>query len=45
MGVCLCRCEVGLMTSKAVDRRANGKEGEIDRQTEESDEKVVMEHG
>ena len=39
MGVCLCRCEVELRTRKAVGRRANGKGGEVGRQTEENDEK------
>ena len=34
-----------LSTSKAVGRRANGKGGEVGRQTEENDEKVVMGHG
>ena len=28
--------------SKAVGRRANGKRGEVGRQTEENDEKVVV---
>ena len=31
-----------MRTSKAVGRRANGKGGEMGRQTEENDEKVVM---
>ena len=29
MDVCLCLCEVGLRTSKAVSRRANEKGGEV----------------
>ena len=29
----------------AVGRRANWKGGELSRQTEENDEKVMMEHG
>ena len=45
MDVCLCRCEVGLRTSKAVGRRANWKRGEMGRQTEENHEKVVVGHG
>ena len=50
-GVCLdgCMyvflCEIGLRTIKAVGRRANGNGGEVGRQTEENDEKVVVEHG
>ena len=31
-----------MRTSKAVGRRANGMEGEVGRQTEENDEKVVV---
>ena len=31
-----------MRTSKAVGRRANGKGGEVDRQTEENDEKGVV---
>ena len=45
MDVCLCLSEVGLRTSKAVDRRENGKRGKVGRQTEENDEKVVVRHG
>ena len=45
MDVCLCRYEVGLRTSRAVGRRAKGKGGEVDRQAEENDEKVVVRHG
>ena len=45
MGVCLCLCEVGLRTSAAVGRRASGKGGEVGRQTEKNDEKVVVRHG
>ena len=30
---------------KAVGRQANGKGGEVGRQTEENDEKVVVGHG
>ena len=45
MDVCLCLCEVGLRTSMAVGRRANWKGGEMGRQTEENDEKVVVGHG
>ena len=33
------------MTSKAVGRRANGKGGEVGRQTDENNEKVVVGHG
>ena len=45
MDVGLCLCEVGLRTSKAVGRPANGKGGEVGRQTEENDEKVVVGQG
>ena len=31
-----------LRTSKAVGRRANGKGGEVGRQTEKNDEKIVV---
>ena len=44
MGVFLCSCEVGLGTGVAVGRRANWKGGEMGRQTEENDEKVVVRH-
>ena len=42
MGACLCCGEVGLRTIKAMNRRANGRGGEMGRQTEENDEKVGM---